>query len=209
MIRILLTIVFGFIALVIDAHFANVILTPFLALTWLMWMALTQKWQQVMAIFFVLACFVVFSLIGENAVTIAVRAGGFLLTGTLAAAFSRARQRAEDNLASTHAIIRAIPTPIVVADMTGSIVTASDQIEKFVPEEFLPVVGHSFADVFLGHLPPGRAMKRYLDWFHLEGTREENLFLRAQPHAPILASILTTGEGRNRLLVAAIHEGSA
>jgi len=209
MIRIFLTITFGFISLLIDAHFENVILTPFLSLTWLMWMARTQGWKQVTVIFIVLACFVVFSLIGENALTIVVRASGFCLTGTLAVAFSRARQRAEDTLASTHAIIRAIPTPIVVADMTGSIVAASDEIERFVSKEFQPVVGHSFADVFLGHLPPGRAMKKYLDWFHMEGTRDENLYLRSEPHVPILASILTTGEGGNRLLVAAIHESSA
>ena len=209
MIRILLTIAFGFVSLLIDAHFGNVILTPFLSLTWLMWMARTQEWKEVTAIFLTLACFVVFSLIGENAITIAVRTSGFCLTGTLAVAFSRARQRAEDALASTHAIIRAIPTPIVVADLTGSIVTASDQAGKFLPQEFQPVVGHSFADVFLGHLPPGRAMKTYLDWFHMEGAREANLYLRSAPHFPILASILTRGEGGQRLLVAAIHESSA
>ena len=204
--NIFLAIAVGLLCLTIDAYFQNVILTPFLALSWVMWTAHTDDWKSVTGVFAVLLVFVVISLFGQNIVTIAVRTSSFLLAGSLAVAFSRARQRSLDTLASARAIIRAIPMPIVVADMTGSIVTASDEVVGFMPEEFRPVIDHSFADVFLGHLPPGRAMKRYLDWFHMTGTREEVLYLRDRPQTPIPASILTTGEGRDRLLVAAIHK---
>ena len=203
-----MTIAFGLLCLTFDSHFENVILTPFFSVTWLLFMARTQQWKRMLAIFCVLLVFVVLSLIGENTLTIIVRSSGFCLTGFLAVAFSRARQRADDTLASTHSIIRAIPIPIVVADMTGAIVTASDVVAEWVPDYFGKLVGHSFADVFLGHLPPGRAMKKYLDWFHMDGKREETLHLRSRPEAPISASVLTTGDGRDRLLVAAIHKAN-
>jgi len=203
---ILLTIVFGVLTLAVDWHFEHVILTPFFSLTWLMIMARTEDWKHMLAVFGVLVVFVAWSLIGENAMTFAVRICSFLIAGSLAVAFSRARQRAQDTLSSTHSIIRAIPAPVVVADITGSIVTASNVVSEWMPDNFGEIVGHSFADIFLGHLPPGRAMKKFLDWFHIDGMREELLYLRSQCGSPIPATIMTTGEGKNRLLVAAIHE---
>ena len=202
---ILLTIAFGLLALLVDMYFAEVILAPFLCVIWLLFMARTQPWKRMVAIFGVLFCIVVLSLVDEKWVTIALRSSGFCLTGIMAVAFSRARQRAEDTVTSTYAIIRAIPSPIVVVDLTGSIVTASDAVKEWIPDYLGTIVGHSFADIFLGHLPPGQAMKTFLDWFHVDGQREEVLHIRSQPETPIPSSILTTGEGKDRLLVAVLH----
>ena len=202
---ILLTIAFGLLALLVDMYFPDVILAPFLCVIWLLFMARSQPWKRMVPIFGVLFCVVLVSLIDEKWATIAVRSSGFCLTGILAVAFSRARQRAEDTVASTYAIIHAIPSPIVVVDLTGSIVTASDAVKDWVPDYLGAIVGHSFADIFLGHLPPGRAMKTFLDWFHMDGKREETLYIRSQRDTPIQASVLAAGEGKDRLLVAALH----
>lgn len=203
--NVLLAILIGSLCLAADSFLGDVILTPLLALCWLMWVARNSAWEEVTAVFCVLAVFVATSLMGQDLGRILVRTGSFTLAGCLAVAFSRARQRSTDALASAHAIIRSTPTPMVAADMTGAIVAASDETAEILPADFTPLIGHSFADVFLGHLPPGRAMKKYLDWFHLAGTRDELLYLRGQPETPIHARILTTGEGRDRLLVAAIQ----
>lgn len=204
--NILFAVLVGSLCLALDNFSADVILTPLVALCWLMWVARNNDWKQVTLVFCVLTVFVAISLLGQNFGRIAVRTGSFLLAGSLAVAFSRARQRAMDTLASARAIICAVPTPIVVADLTGAITAASDESTALLPKDFAPLIGHSFADVFLGHLPPGKAMKMYLDWFHMEGTRDEMLYLRGQASAPIHARILTTGEGRDRLLVAAIQK---
>jgi len=204
-INVLLAVGVGLLCLAADSVLNDIIVTPLLSLCWLMILALKADWKRVVTAFAILAIFVAFSFSGRNASVIFVRTSSFALAGMLAAAFSRARQRSISALASAHAIIRGNPTPMIAADMTGAIVAFSDETLALLSPDFIPIIGHSFADVFMGNLTPGRAMKKYLDWFHQDGSQDELLFLRGQNELPLSARILTIGEGRDRLLVAVIQ----
>jgi heme A synthase len=92
-----------------------------------MLLARNSDWKNVLISFAVLLAFVIFSLLDLGTGRIVVRTASFILAGSLAVAFSRARQRSVDSAKTARAILRAIPTPIVVADITGAIVTASDE----------------------------------------------------------------------------------
>lgn len=204
--HLLLAVLFGFFCLAADTYFSDIIITPLLGLCWLMLIARNVGWKTVATVFLILIVFVVASLAGLSAGRILVRTGSFVLAGAMVVAFSKTRQTSLDALSTAHAIIRATPNAMIAADMTGSIVAASDAALTLMPDDFIPLIGHSFADVLLGHLPPGRAMKRYLDWFQAEGARYEELHVRGEiAVASVRARILTTGEGRNRLLVAVLE----
>ena len=204
--HILFAVVFGFLCLAADTYFPDIIITPLLGLCWLMLIARNVSWKTVAAVSLVLIFFVVVSLVGLSVGRILVRSGSFVLAAGMVVAFSKLRETSLDALSTAHAIIRATPNAMIAADMTGSIVAASDAAMSFMPDDFTPLIGHSFADVLLGHLPPGRAMKRYLDWFQAEGVRHEELHVRGGIIvASVRARILATGEGRNRLLVALLE----
>lgn len=199
-------IVVGLLASLCNLLFEGLIVTPLLALCWLLFLARFCEWKVVFVAFIVLAIFVFFSLISESLGTIMVRTSSFLIGGSLAVAFSKARQRSFSALDSAHGIIKAIPSPIVAANLTGEIVAASDAAQHLLPAEFGPLLGHSFADVFLGHLSPGYAMKIYLDWYYSGEARDETLQLCSGGQVPISARILSVGEGTDRLLLASFQE---
>jgi len=203
---IILTLAFGSLCLAVDNLTKDVIITPMFGLCWLMGVAIKSDWKNVSIAFIIMAFFVATSLLGQNTAIILVRTATFLLAGGLAISFSRVRQRSKSALDSAQAIIRGTPIPMVAADITGAILAASDEIRVLLRDEFGPVIGHAFGDVFMGNLPPGKAMKLYLDWFQSQGIREEKLHLRDHSNAPISARILTIGNGRDRLLVAVLKD---
>jgi len=195
------TVGFGIFCLFADAHLGDVVLTPLLGLCWLLVAATRFHWKTVLLLAVVFTLFVIASLAGQGPAKMVVRIASFLVGSGLAIAFSRARERYIHALGFAHAILQGIPIPVVAADVTGQIVVVSNEAIKMIPASLHPASGHSFADVFMGNLPPGHAMKVYLDWFYREGAHSEVLFFRERPAAPIGARVLSTGRADARLLV--------
>jgi PAS domain-containing protein len=203
---VLLTILFGIACLKVDSTLQEVVTTPLFGLCWLIVMAMRCTWKDVAKSFIILLVFVVFSLSNSIPGRILVRTTGFLLSGGLAIAISRNRQRTLDALSTAEAIVRGAPIAMVATDMTGSIVAASEEAEKIAAPQFQNLIGQSFPDMFMAHLAPGKAMKDFFDWFQSDEVHSVDLCPRRDEQSFISARIMAAGTGTDRRLVAIISD---
>ena len=199
---------FGMFCLAGEYFLRDVTLTPFFSLCFLMWMATQRKSALVFFSACVLLGFVIVSLKEQTLGNTILRIGSFCVGSGLAIAYSQARQRSLQALETARSIVQSLPMPIVASDCTGAIVAVSDKLMKLLSDEFYPVVGHSFPDVFMRNLPPGVAMRRFFDMFQSNASFPEGLHLGQGGKMEIPAKFQITGFGQDRLLIACVTSHS-
>jgi len=192
---------FGVFCLAAEYFFKDVTLTPFFGLCFLIWTAARRSSAMVFFSACVLLGFVILSLNEQTWGNTILRIGSFCVGSGLAIAYSQARQRSAHALATARSIVQSLPMPIVATDFTGAIVSVSDNLMKLVSEDFYPVVGHSFPDVFMRNLPPGAAMRKFFDMFQSNASFPEGLYLGPGGTVVLPAKFQITGFGRDRLLI--------
>lgn len=195
---------FGMLCLAAEHFLMEVTLTPFFSLCFLMWLAIRGRSSMVILSACVLLGFVILSLKGQTWGNTILRIGSFCVGSGLAIAYSQARQRSAHALATARSIVQSLPMPIVATDSTGTIVSVSDNLMKLVFEDFYPVVGHSFPDVFMRNLPPGAAMRQFFDMFQPNASFPEALYLGQGGKVVLPAKFQITGFGRDRLLIVCV-----
>ena len=199
---------FGMLCLALEYFLMDVTLTPFFSLCFLMWTAIRGRSGMVILSACVLLGFVILSLNEQTWGNTILRIGSFCVGSGLAIAYSQARQRSAHALATARSIVQSLPMPIVATDFTGAIVSVSDNLMRLVSEEFYPVVGHSFPDVFMRNLPPGAAMRKFFDMFQSNASFPEALYLGPGGTVVLPAKFQITGFGRDRLLIACVPSES-
>ena len=195
---------FGMLCLALEYFLMDVTLTPFFRLCFLMWTAIRGRSGMVILSACVLLGFVILSLNEQTWGNTILRIGSFCVGSGLAIAYSQARQRSLYALATARSIIQSLPMPIVATDSTGTVVSVSDNLMKLVFEDFYPVVGHSFPDVFMKNLPPGAAMRQFFDMFQPNASFPEALYLGQGGTVVLPAKFQITGFGRDRLLIVCV-----
>jgi PAS domain-containing protein len=152
----------------------------------------------------VLLPFVLASLWQHGWDRLVVRGLSFGVGGMIALLHARSRERAERLIGQLRQIVERAPAVLVTADGMGCILSASEELRELVGPEFAPLEGHSFSDVLMGQLPPGEAMRRYIEWFRREGTHPQEFSLRGHAETRFRGRVVCTGEGRDRLLIATL-----
>jgi hypothetical protein len=196
------TVAFGFTVLSIDLSNDALSITPLFSLSWLMLNAFHQSKRRVFYMLFILAGFVVISLHDQTPSLMYLRTLSFVLGGTLAALFSGSRENANEIQANTIRIIEQLPALVVAADSNGTIVAASEKILNMVKEHYSPLLGHSFADVFMGEHSPGDAVRIYHEWMQSGISSDEIFCLRDGSTISFSGKPMISGSGKNKLLTA-------
>ncbi len=199
-----LSVLAGCIFLLIDLVWRGVAVTPLLALCWLLGISMRRPPETVLRLMGLLLVFVIASLWQHGWDRLVVRGLSFLVGGSIAMLHARSRERAERLIGQLNLIVQRAPAALITADGMGCILSASEEIEELVGPEFRPLAGHSFSDVLMGQVPPGEAMRQYIEWFRRDGIHPQQFSLRGHVETRFRGRVVCTGEGRDRLLIATL-----
>ena len=200
------TVFYGFLILSIDTRYSDVIVTPMLALWWLMMLSFFMRPRGVATIAFILFVFVIVSLLGEGLATLVTRSVTFAISSILATLFASQRYRMTHTLEQMIHIIQSVPAAIIAANEQGTIIAASDQAKLLVGEKYQPLVGHAFSDVFMGNWKPADALRIYSDWFSRSEAFEEILLTRDHPATSFVGKLQFADAGLTQILVVVLTQ---
>jgi PAS domain S-box-containing protein len=203
------TLVAGGVFLALDLPREGAAITPLLALCWLLGVSTRVSVAELRKVVAVLLVFVIASLWGQDWDRLVIRALSFTVGGTIALMHVRARERARRLTDQLRQIVEQAPAGLITADQMGCILSASKDIKDLLGSEFAPLNGHSFSDVMMGQIPPGQAMRRYMEWFQREGLHQETFSLRKHPETLFHGWVICTGKGSERLLIASLGHRDA
>lgn len=194
-------ILYGALVLVIDYAINDVLLTPMLALWYLMVIAFFRRPADIAIIAMILWVFVLWSLRHETMSVVVVRSISFLIGSILAFLFATQKHQAAERYQQIFRIIQSVPANVVAADLHGTIIAASDMSLKLIDHTYWPVCGHMFTDVFMPHHPPATALRIYREWFQRAGSFECDIQLLDQDHKPMIGIAECSGSGHSRILL--------
>ncbi len=199
---IIVTVLFGFMILWIDSLFDSLSVTPMLSISWLMLQSFFQRRKIIFILMMILFCFVIVSLQNHVLPFIVIRCLSFSVGGTLAILFAGSRERSDELLKTTLRIVEKLPALVVASDFNGTIISASEEICDLVKNDYSPLIGHNFSDVFMGQYSPGDAVRIYFEW--LQGTRscDGEFVIRRMKGLHIQGRLLISGHGSDLMLTA-------
>jgi PAS domain-containing protein len=195
------TLLFGALVLVADLNVKDVVFTPMLGFWWLMLIAFFRRSSEVAIVGAILLSFVVCSLFGEGVSVILLRSVSFMIGSTLAAMFALQKSRTNERFDQMKKIIQSVPAIVVASDEHGTIIAASDMALELVEEDYKPLLGHVFTDVFMKDLHPTTANKSYRKWFRHEGVFDCGICLPRLRVGSVPATAECSGAGQARILV--------
>ena len=179
--------------------------TPLFALCWLMAVGIRYRTSAVRRMALILCVFVVASLWEQDWDRLIVRAVTFCAGSMLAVMYANSRERSSRLLAQLRQMVEQVPAAIITADAMGCVLSARDEMKKLAGSHFSPLEGHSLPDVLMGQLPPGEAMRRYLEWFQRDGVYTESFTLREHDGLQLEGRVICSGKGDDRILIAVLR----
>jgi len=186
---------------ILDIAITEVLLTPIFAFWWLMGTAFFRRPREVVIIGMIMFFFVVFSLMHEPIPAIVLRSFAFLVSIALATLFANQRFRLQERYMQISKIIQSVPASVIVTDKLGTIIAASNAASNMLGEEYHPIVGHLFTDLFLSNYQPSAALKIYKEWLLRNDSFECDIRLSEDQKRAIPARIECSGSGGSRILV--------
>ena len=198
---ILASILYGIAVVWTNSVHPDVILTPLLGLWWLLVAALYRPPQEVAIMALMLLLFSIFSILHERHHAIYVRITSFCVSSALAILLAQQRIKFQTVRSKMTHIIESLPVAIVAANRRGTIIAASDNAKLLAGENFQPLIGHVFADVFIGSMLPAAAFQEFEKWAEQGVPSRKSFAVRGQSGNEITGRIQYSGEGKSRLII--------
>jgi PAS domain-containing protein len=200
------TLLFGALVLVADMNDHVMVFTPMVGFWWLMLIAFFRRSSEVAIVGAILLFFVVCSLLEEGMPTILLRSVSFMIGSTLATLFALQKKRAEERFNQMKKIIQSVPAIVVASDEHGTIIAASDMAMELIEEDYKPLLGHVFTDVFMRNFHPTIANQTYRKWFRNEGVFDCDVSMPRFHVGSVPATAECSGAGQARILVVIVKK---
>jgi|GEM_PF-945798 PAS domain S-box-containing protein len=132
-------------------------------------------------------------------VTLDIRAFTFFCVGIFASTFSYLLNKHRKSLEELHEIISRFPDPIVISDLSGTIINCNNKVVEKLGISKKTLIGNSYFDYFSSPDLKGRTIAKYLRFFDGD-TREVELKLSLGNHSYVGETLILESSGNKLLL---------
>lgn len=190
----------------VDQAWQKAAITPLIGICWIMAVSSACDRRVLVRTALIFFFFVVASLTSQDTGRLVVRSMSYTAGCIIAYLYAGARINTLRLLGQMKEIISKAPVALVAADHMGCIISASEELRTLMGEDYRNLEGQSFPDMVMCGIPPGEAMRQYIELFSRSGERDFRFSLRGRLGTSFEGRVNCCGEGKHRMLIASIHD---